>query len=66
MCLPAPPDDPERYRLKERNLADLWRPYHAAGALRLVLRSPPPKPERCSAQASVTCASTPTAEPLQR
>jgi hypothetical protein len=21
MCLPAPPDDPERYRLKERNLS---------------------------------------------
>jgi hypothetical protein len=34
---PVPGDDPGGHRLKARNLADLWRAYHAAGARRLVL-----------------------------
>jgi hypothetical protein len=112
---PVPAHDPGGHRLKARNLAGLWRTYHAAGARRLVLsgpvpderadavyagalpaarltvcrlhagpaelarrishcgqglswplRRPLPKPKRWIAQASVTCASTPTAEPLHR
>jgi hypothetical protein len=31
MCLPAPPDDPERDRLKERNLSAVARNFRAAG-----------------------------------
>jgi adenylylsulfate kinase-like enzyme len=31
MCLPAPPDDPERYRLKERNLSAVAGNFRAAG-----------------------------------
>jgi hypothetical protein len=42
MCLPAPPDDPDGSRLTARNLADLWRAYHEAGARRLVLSGPVP------------------------
>jgi len=39
---PASPGDPGGHRLKARNLADLWRNYHAAGARRLVLSGPVP------------------------
>ena len=39
---PLPADDPGGHRLKARNLADLWRAYHAAGARRLVLTGPVP------------------------
>jgi adenylylsulfate kinase-like enzyme len=39
---PVPADDPGGHRLKARNLADLWRAYHAAGARRLVLSGPVP------------------------
>jgi len=45
---PEPPDDPGGHRLKARNLADLWRAYHAAGARRLVLSGPVPD-ERAAA-----------------
>ena len=31
MCLPAPPDDPERYRLKERNLSVVAGNFGAVG-----------------------------------
>jgi hypothetical protein len=31
ICLPAPPDDPERYRLKERNLSAVAGHFRAAG-----------------------------------
>jgi adenylylsulfate kinase-like enzyme len=31
VCLPAPPDDPERYRLKERNLSAVAGNFRAAG-----------------------------------
>lgn len=31
ICLPAPPDDPERYRLKERNLSAVAENLRAAG-----------------------------------
>ena len=31
MCLPAPPDDPERHRLKMRNLSAVARNFRAAG-----------------------------------
>lgn len=31
MCLPAPPDDPQRYRLKERNLSAVAGNFRAAG-----------------------------------
>jgi hypothetical protein len=31
---PVPADDPGGHRLRARNLADLWRAYHAAGARR--------------------------------
>jgi hypothetical protein len=45
---PVPADDPGGHRLKARNLADLWRAYHAAGARRLVLTGPVPD-ERAAA-----------------
>jgi hypothetical protein len=45
---PVPGDDPGGHRLKARNLADLWRAYHAAGAQRLVLTGPVPD-ERAAA-----------------
>jgi hypothetical protein len=45
---PVPADDPGGHRLKARNLADLWRAYHAAGARRLVLSGPVPD-ERAAA-----------------
>jgi hypothetical protein len=35
-------DDPGRHRFKARDLADLWRAYHATGARRLVLSGPVP------------------------
>jgi hypothetical protein len=47
MC-PVPADDQGGHRLKARNLADLWRAYHAAGARRLVLSGPVPD-ERAAA-----------------
>jgi broad-specificity NMP kinase len=39
---PAPPDDPGGHRLKARNLADVWRTHHTAGARSLVLSGPVP------------------------
>ena len=38
----VPADDPGGHRLRARNLADLWRAYHEAGARRLVLSGPVP------------------------
>jgi hypothetical protein len=38
----VPADDLGGYRLRARNLADLWRAYHEAGARRLVLSGPVP------------------------
>jgi chloramphenicol 3-O-phosphotransferase len=38
----APAGDPGGHRLRARNLADLWRAYHDAGARRLVLSGPVP------------------------
>jgi hypothetical protein len=35
-----PTDDPSGHRFKARNLADIWRTHHAAGARRLVLSGP--------------------------
>jgi hypothetical protein len=46
--IPVPADDPGGHRLKARNLTDLWRAYHAAGAQRLVLSGPVPD-ERAAA-----------------
>jgi predicted ABC-type ATPase len=37
---PHPDGDPRNHRLKARNLAGLWRTYHAAGATHLVLSGP--------------------------
>ena len=45
---PLPAADPGGHRLKARNLGDLWRAYHAAGARRLVLAGPVPD-ERAAA-----------------
>ena len=39
---PVPTDDPGGHRLKARNLADLWRTFHAAGARCLILSGPVP------------------------
>ena len=39
---PVPADDPGGHRLRARNLAGLWRAYHAAGARRLILSGPVP------------------------
>jgi chloramphenicol 3-O-phosphotransferase len=39
---PVPADSPDGRRLTARNLADLWRAYHQAGARRLVLSGPVP------------------------
>jgi hypothetical protein len=38
----VPAEDPSGHRLRARNLADLWRAYHEAGARRLVLSGPVP------------------------
>jgi len=38
----VPADDPGGHLLRARNLADLWRAYHEAGARRLVLSGPVP------------------------
>ena len=45
---PVPADDPGGHRLRARNLTDLWRAYHAAGARRLVLTGQVPD-ERAAA-----------------
>jgi hypothetical protein len=45
---PVLADDPGGHRLKARNLADLWRTYHAAGARHLVVSGPVPD-ERAAA-----------------
>jgi hypothetical protein len=37
---PARPDDPGNHRLKARNLAAMWRNYHAAGATYLIATGP--------------------------
>jgi adenylylsulfate kinase-like enzyme len=39
-CRPAPPGDTGNHRVKARNLAALWRTYHAAGAQRLIVAGP--------------------------
>jgi hypothetical protein len=39
---PVPANDPGGHRLKARNLADLWRTFHAAGARCLILSGPVP------------------------
>jgi hypothetical protein len=39
---PVPADDPGGHRLKARNLADLWRTFHAAGVRCLILSGPVP------------------------
>lgn len=39
---PVPEGDPDGHQLRARNLADLWRAYHQAGARRLVLSGPVP------------------------
>ena len=39
---PARPDDPGNHRLKARNLAAMWRNYHAAGATHLIAAGPVP------------------------
>lgn len=39
---PLPSGDPGGHRLKARNLADIWRTYHAEGSRRLVLSGPVP------------------------
>jgi adenylylsulfate kinase-like enzyme len=41
-CHPDPDGDPGRHRLKARNLASLWRTYHAVGARFLVATGPIP------------------------
>jgi adenylylsulfate kinase-like enzyme/chloramphenicol 3-O-phosphotransferase len=41
-CHPDPDGDPGRHRLKARNLAALWRTYHATGARFLVATGPIP------------------------
>jgi chloramphenicol 3-O-phosphotransferase len=38
----VPAGDPGGHRLRARNLADLWRAYHEAGARRLILSGPVP------------------------
>lgn len=48
---PVPADDPGGHRLKARNLADLWRAYHAAGARSLVLSGPVPDERTAAAYA---------------
>jgi hypothetical protein len=48
-CSFAPGDDPGNHWLKARNLAAIWRAYHAAGARHLrttCARSPPGRPRR--------------------
>ena len=37
MCLPAPPDDPQRFRLKERNLSAVAANFREAGCDALVV-----------------------------
>lgn len=37
---PRPDDDPRNHALKTRNLAGIWRTYHAAGATHLVMSGP--------------------------
>lgn len=39
---PVPADDPGGHRLKARNLADLWRTFHATGARCIILSGPVP------------------------
>ena len=49
---PLPADDPGGHRFKARNLADLWRAYHAAGARRLILCGPVPDERAVAVYAS--------------
>ena len=53
----VPADDPGGHRLRARNLADLWRAYHEAGARRLVMSGPVPD----ARAAAVYAAALPTA-----
>ncbi len=48
-----PADDPGGHRLEARNLADLWRAYHGAGARRLVLSGPVPDERAAAVYAGV-------------
>jgi hypothetical protein len=47
----VPADDRGGHRLRARNLADLWRAYHEAGARRLVLSGPVPDARAAGAYA---------------
>lgn len=48
---PVPADDQGAHRLKARNLANLWRTFHAAGARCLVLSGPVPDKRAATAYA---------------
>jgi hypothetical protein len=54
---PVPVDDPGGHRLRARNLSDLWRAHHEAGARRLVMSGPVPD----SRAAAVYAAALPAA-----
>ena len=49
---PVPAGDQGGHRFRARNLADLWRAYHAAGARRLVLSGPVPDERAAAGYAS--------------
>lgn len=48
-----PTDDPGSHRFKARNLAAIWRTYHAIGARRLVLSGPVPDERAAASYADV-------------
>jgi len=48
----VPADDPGGHRLKARNLADLWRTFHATGARCLILSGPVPDKRAAAGYAS--------------
>lgn len=48
----APADDPGGHQFRARNLADLWRAYHQAGARRLVLSGQVPDARTAAAYAA--------------
>ena len=50
---PVPVEGPDGNRLTARNLADLWRAYHATGARRLVLSGPVPDARAAAVYAGV-------------
>jgi len=57
----APAGDPGGHQLRARNLADVWRAYHQAGARRLVLSGPVPDARTAAFYADAISASTRTA-----